>query len=105
MNLHVLRGFHPDAVQIVRGGRRLIYRLLSGTLAGRFLRLAERCIVAGCAEAIEHEVGSDAPIRVGTSEERGGRMTRQAEGKNGGGPPGCRNYVYCALIYIFHVLC
>ena len=58
--------------QIVKAGKRLIYRLLSWTpWLGMFLRLVER-LPAGCIRVVARSRGPDAPIRVGHRTKRGG---------------------------------
>ena len=69
--------------QIIRGARRLIYRLLSwNPWQGMFLRLVERCRAAGCAERSDHlKSGSGCPDPYGPSSvERGSAMVRDVRG-------------------------
>ena len=60
--------------QVVRGGGRLIYRLLSwNPWQGALLRLVERLRGAGCTEGRRRSRGPDAPTRAGRRARRGGR--------------------------------
>ena len=82
--------------QIVRSGRRLIYRLLSwNPWQGVFLRLVSGCTVAGCVERGELlKSGSGCPDPCGpSSTERGRRMMGKKWAGTGAGPPGGRKHV------------